>query len=89
MLLLSLFRRISNIADISLICVNLVQMIAESCFFLLQKKDSAYFLNPQHIKACKNLVIENGSLKNTHEINKWQLKIKLNSGENTQLIGFL
>lgn len=89
MLLLSLFRRTSNIADMSYFGMNPTKIIWIMHSFSQRMKESAYLLELKHNQACEYRSRSNCNLKINNEINDWQHQQKLNSGENKRLIAFL
>ena len=89
MLLFSLFRRISNIADMTSFSANPIQAIAGERSLLQQNKLKAYLLEPKHIRACEYQTVKNLSRRIAYEMNEWQQEQKLNSGDKTYLITFL
>ena len=89
MLQLSLFERISNIANIMRLVTSKGAAIASQYSFTGAESLKAYFLEPNHIKVCERQSVNNYSSKINNNRNDWQLEPKLNSGENARLIAIL
>lgn len=89
MLPLSLFRRTFNIADMSNFGKDLFLMVQMGHSFSQWNKESAYLSESKHNRAYEYQSLSNYNLKINNEINDWQRKQKLNSGENKHLTAFL
>ena len=89
MLRLSLFKRTSNIANLTYLVISQGRAIASECLFVQMQSDQAYFSNPNHIKACERQTVKNYGLKINNYQNDWELEPKPNSGDNMRPVAIL